>query len=337
MPEMPAAETAPTDSPPALSPFLCSNCAGSLPVPDADRARCPSCGADNAVPEEHRKARALLRDADRELSEAADAWRRVDRGTVSVWLVALFALAAPLLLIGGQIWIFTQIGDTADPIRLAHHLALYIWLPSLPGFTIGLVVLLMGVGGKHAEFARSAMSAVPPSQPGQPACCRVCKAPLDVPPNALFVRCLYCRADSLTSFSKSTSEVLESERSKGALNVKRALTLLQDRAQLAQGVAVLAPIFQCLLLALPLWWAFGDNSWLRQDNNWQFAYVPAIVLNLFVLFVLNLLSGLNEKDLIGEASDTSTLKGMLFSGALVASVALAYFDFRIMDWVASHH
>jgi hypothetical protein len=54
---------------------------------------------------------------------------------------------------------------------------------------------LIGVRAKLVGI----FSSRPPSRPGGPARCRHCDAPLDVPANALGVRCLFCSTDNLVA------------------------------------------------------------------------------------------------------------------------------------------
>ncbi|HEY2745066.1 MAG TPA: hypothetical protein VGL86_10605, partial [Polyangia bacterium] len=200
---------------PKLSVLTCSACAAPVPLSRDAEARCPFCGAAMAMPAAYRAA---LDVAEREV--AADALTHQAFATLGRPPSALMRAMATLtggvgrvLLTALLVFILVvHLFNTAiDHAGAWLHVNARDWLSHAEqalvifgsGFVAFGAILALALFGRRRAVdlgrLQRALAAHPPARPGGPARCRDCGAPLSVPPNALGVRCAYCKCDNLVA------------------------------------------------------------------------------------------------------------------------------------------
>jgi LSD1 subclass zinc finger protein len=199
---------------PALEVLSCPSCGADLPLGDGDQVRCSHCGATVPVSAAYQELRAAARASDDDRKRAEALLRRLDKPP-QYWtrlLAAMFDQPMLLffLLFGVPIGVFAAVtaSEATDLLVLATHSdpnsTLFSELPFV--FALGVVFVFafvpraIGVYAARRNTARAmllaTLTAKPPGPEGGATRCRVCGAPLDVPPGAIVARCDYCHADN---------------------------------------------------------------------------------------------------------------------------------------------
>src|SRR5262245_24450471 len=102
----------------ALAPLRCTKCGGMVPLGEADRSRCPFCGDDVPIPEDHLALRAADRAHTSGRERATELYRRLGEppgrallfwaraGTIALWcLLALVPVALLLwIVVIAEVW-----------------------------------------------------------------------------------------------------------------------------------------------------------------------------------------------------------------------------------------
>jgi DNA-directed RNA polymerase subunit RPC12/RpoP len=219
-----------------LELLRCDQCATPVALADAAAVRCPSCGAEVAVPAAHRAAFEHARRETETRAEARALYAKLGAppralrvvgivfdpgevlrakgkttrngllklvawyyGTLSIVLGPALVLMAFII---GEVLLERAIGNAyhVNPMDTLSN-ATRDWL-ALPGAFGALVVGTgLGVYGRRRALSRhrlqASLAARPPTHEGGPRECRQCGAPLTIPDDALGVRCVYCGADNL--------------------------------------------------------------------------------------------------------------------------------------------
>jgi predicted RNA-binding Zn-ribbon protein involved in translation (DUF1610 family) len=235
-----------------LVALRCARCGGDVPAADAETVPCPHCGQATVVPEAHRRAVALVREQDEELRRADAEWARYAKKTWPRWLASLLA-APPSLVLGGGLTaaLLVKLGVLALPLSPRELLAWLGLVPLTPLVALAVLAYWSSLRAKGTALARVALAA----RPGKVPSCRACGAPLTVPESALFVRCVYCRTDSLVTLDALEARALVENIERAEASATRALESAQGRRNKArQGMKWLSLVWLGMI-ALALLWA----------------------------------------------------------------------------------
>jgi cobalamin synthase len=198
----------------ALAVLHCGSCGTPVALGDADDATCGACGTKTPIPADHRALRDAARWDAQARRDAEATLRTLDRPPGPLlralayvsrvpFFVVFLVLGVPLFLATfGVAWkLAARIADamgwaTGD----AMSSALLVGVMSLLFYLMAIVPTFLLVYGGRRVTAHSllvaALAARPPARPGGPASCRACGGPLTVEPDAVVVRCVYCRAEN---------------------------------------------------------------------------------------------------------------------------------------------
>jgi LSD1 subclass zinc finger protein len=104
-------------------------------------------------------------------------------------------------------------------------------------FVVTVVPLVLAAYAESFEAVRTALrtalAAKPAATPGGPAECRTCGAPLDVPADALSVRCMYCTADNLVHLDATRLATVEQEMKVVCTDLESAIA--EERTTAGRG------------------------------------------------------------------------------------------------------
>lgn len=155
-----------------------------------DRSACAVCDTPVTLDADVLAARAERRSSSAERRAADDLLQQARDFKVRLWrspmLVAPLAFIAPFLAaIPGY-----QFGYRAGRYGLAG----LVWLTSVGAVHLITSTLLLG---RKEEIIRGLLLARSPERPGGPPVCRLCAAPLSVPPDEDLWSCDHCAADNL--------------------------------------------------------------------------------------------------------------------------------------------
>lgn len=205
------------------------------------------------MPEEHRAAARLVKQADDELARASTLWRRYVARSVSQRLVLSVGLAAPVVVtVAHLVALLRNLDVVAADLTGRQLVALFGWLPgaALLGVWIGL--FWYGESGDGMRALTSTFAAIRGSLAPM---CRSCGAPLAVAPGAVFVRCAYCRTDSLVELGEVERYALAQDRARACTHASEAIEAERVRRDGAVGGAQAAGVFVGPGILLPLVWA----------------------------------------------------------------------------------
>ncbi len=209
-------------------PLSCPSCGSAVPLGSGDHIECPYCSARVEIPESYRELRDTRRQAARDHAELQAAFERLGRppgpllrflaGVGKVFLAPFEALVG--LLGDGSFMILLMVGlflvlyaTELFSHWVAPHFGVDVVDVLGPALTYGITGLLFAIvifmpsmtvtarktyTGVRAALRKS-LAARLPEHAGGPSCCRNCGAPLDVPPDAVGVRCVYCQTDNLVA------------------------------------------------------------------------------------------------------------------------------------------
>jgi hypothetical protein len=199
----------------------CHSCDAPLALGTGDKAKCGHCGAETDVPATHRALREVDAADKAHRAEAAELIRKFGklpalplRVLSATWNVVVFVfIGLPLVVIAGLFLgqallavysfvtkqhvhdvVLQKFSDPqAAPIAIGFGTATLLF---------GLWIIAASYGARRNDRLRAlqaGLAAKPPERAGGSFKCRVCGAPLEVPPQALGATCLYCRADNLVA------------------------------------------------------------------------------------------------------------------------------------------
>lgn len=226
----------------AVEPLLCHACGSPVPLRAGHHVTCPACRASVAIPARYQALwaeRGLADAARHELETRYASAARVPARWVDRLAVAL-VLALPALAVVAWMSVAARSPDSVTLFTEAIVPAM------LPG-----TALWLWSGAVHATIVRFqlALAARAPADDGGPSRCRHCFAPLDVPADAVLVRCAYCGTDHLRS--DVTAATRRAELAVGAelRTLDQATVALRRRRRLiVAGSLVAVAVF-----ALALW------------------------------------------------------------------------------------
>ncbi|HEY5934337.1 MAG TPA: hypothetical protein VIU61_06880 [Kofleriaceae bacterium] len=205
----------------AVEVLRCKSCDAPIALGTGDTAKCSHCGTETEVPASHRALRAADAEEQAHRVEGAKLVRRFGtlpamplRALAWTWNVVFFVFVGlPVVVIVGALLgdrllaaygfftkqhlhdvVLPSFSDPdAAPVALGYGVATVLF---------GLWIIAAVYGGRRNERLRAlqaGLAAKPPERPGGSLQCRMCGAPLEVPPNALGATCLYCRAENLVA------------------------------------------------------------------------------------------------------------------------------------------
>lgn len=287
----------------------CSRCGGDVPIADRDEVVCPYCGHAVAVPEAHRRAVRLVRDQDEELRRADEAWKSYSRGTWPPWLATLLACPPSAVLAAGVLAaLFEKLGVLAlgaDPRTLLGAVGI---LPLVLLVPLAVVAYWSSQKAAGTRLTRLMLAA----RPGKVPCCRACGAPLSLTDGALFVRCAYCRTDSLVTLDALEARALVENIQRAEASASTALESAAARRQKASWAARFMAFIWLGMMALVLVWAFVPAL----DH-----VVALVALDMFALSMLTFMMAAGS---LVEAIERSGRSGKAISGVLgLAAFAVA--------------
>jgi LSD1 subclass zinc finger protein len=279
----------------AVDILRCPACGADVPLGLSDDARCVHCGASVPLPAAYRELRRIQRDDEAARQRAQALFATLDSPP---WLMTRILAALfdqPMF----AFWIF--FGVPVGLLSIFAGLAVDARLHPPPAATVGVIfgVLFLfaflprsiGIyanrraGGRQLLIA--GLAAKPPRLPGGPAGCRECGAPLEVPPGAIVVRCVYCGADSAIEVRTPLLASARRAAHAAAHTVEEAAAL--DRRERAGTRGTLARELRRYLLVT------GTFGGLFAVYSWDYARVTALgddsapVLGLCALIVGTLL------------------------------------------------
>jgi DNA-directed RNA polymerase subunit RPC12/RpoP len=235
-----------------LELLRCRACGAAVPLRAADHTTCPYCQASVQVPKRYRhvlaeraQEAAVRRELEQRYSSAARPPAR--------WLdVLAIALVLALPAVAAAAWM-------AVASRSAASVSLFTFaiVPAmLPG-----TALWLWSAAVHATIVRfqRALTCQPPERPDGPTRCRICDAPLDVPADALSVRCPYCDSDNLVTDVAPIERRIVDALADELRTLDAAAAALRLRRRLLVGAAVLA-----MTLVVALVWGMHfiyGNTW----------------------------------------------------------------------------
>lgn len=263
-----------------LEPFVCHSCNAPLAVADAESVVCAYCGAANPVPAAHRAALEAARNLDTATREAAAEWARLDRIRIPRWLALGPAVLAFGLIAGGiGAALALALLRPATRLDLPRQVGFGVWLPLVPLVFVATRTGLRNLLVSGAAVVARAFAARRAAEPGAPDQCRQCGAPLDVRPDDVVARCLYCGVESIVALDASRREHFSGVVGLARTSLADAMQAIADRAAFVElqtrgRMAVIAG-----LLVLPLVWSFAGRA--VQSSWWSLA----ISLDVWVLGV----------------------------------------------------
>jgi DNA-directed RNA polymerase subunit RPC12/RpoP len=218
---------------PPLELLRCHACGAAVPLRAADHTTCPYCQASVPVPKRYRHVlaeRAHEAAVRHELEERYSSAARPPARWIDVLAIAL-VLALPAIAAGA--WM-------AVARRAAASISLFTFA-IVPGMLPGTALWLWSAA-VHATIVRfqHALTCRPPERPHGPNCCRICGAPLDVPADALSVRCPYCASDNLVADVTPIERRIVDALADDLRTLDAAAAALRLRRRLLRGGAVLA-------------------------------------------------------------------------------------------------
>jgi hypothetical protein len=210
------------------------------------------------MPASHRQAVRLTRAADQELARASQLWRSLVEHTIPVWKAAIASHLAPVLMVTGVTASVLVKAGVFDP-GLAHTTVLGLfWLP------LGPALYWASYSAWHSVPAgpMARVTAAFAARPGLTFGCRSCGAPLGAPgPEALFVRCIYCKTDSLVQLDAGHTRALAGKAVQAAANAEHALSMLRLRASSFDRNRTGCAAFAVLLLLIVVLFTFVSQGW----------------------------------------------------------------------------
>ncbi len=226
----------PSDPAASLHPLRCGACGASIPLADADAARCLHCGHLERIPPQHRSAYLLARGASDELARATEAWRRFTARLVPrpvVTLTSILPVAA--VLVGHALGLLQNLGALDTGLSGRRLVGLLGWLPALVFLGVWIFTFWYGDHGERMRALAPALAA----RRGRTPECRGCGAPLPLEPGAVFVRCAYCRTDSLVDLDAMDRRALSTATEQAAASAREAIeaaAFRQEGARTGRGV-----------------------------------------------------------------------------------------------------
>ena len=267
---------------PKVQPLLCGACGGQVPLAEGNSEPCPFCGAMVPIPETYRVIRDANRISDGDRAKVHAAYKRL--GTPPGLLLRAWAGGARLLWKGWWLCSVLSVFALLAALTWSHTLALpwgfdpYDVLGAYPFAGLcALAVVLVSVMplivvsyrestlGLRMELG-AGMAAKPPAQRGGPVQCRVCGAPLSVPPGALGVRCGYCSTDNLVALSPRWVTKFGSASRTEHRVITGALDAEESEIKMRRTIAWLETIGAVLLLGL-ITWIFGALLTSTADDH----------------------------------------------------------------------
>jgi predicted RNA-binding Zn-ribbon protein involved in translation (DUF1610 family) len=233
-----------------LVSLSCPACGGSVPIADAERVACPFCGSATAVPEAHRQAVRLVRAQDDELRRAEKQWQSYAKKTLPNW-VAKAASVPPSVILSSVVAValLDKLGAIQAWTTPRRVIGLGV-LPLAPAIALAAMAYWSTVRENDVRVARLALAA----RPGKVPCCRSCGAALAVSDGATFVRCPYCRADSLVTLDALQARALSDNVQRAHDSASAALEAGRARrAKTLQAGKVLGSIFLGAVALLFVW------------------------------------------------------------------------------------
>lgn len=295
------------EAPVKTAPLLCGACGSAVPLSDADRVTCPSCGAKVEVPESYRALARSHRElvADHAKLQAAyqalgeppgrllKVWGAIGTAVMAPiyllvaalragWFLALPAVG--LVIFGAELlshWLAPRLG--VDVVDVYGSGAVYAALGAL--VVVGALVPVMIVSNYDdvadvKKALRKSLAAKLPDHAGGPSLCRNCGAPLDVPKDAVGVRCLYCQTDNLVAVP--TQWLAESTKAE-VQNHSDAAAALADLDKARAGARSLTTgLVMVGVVSVGVLWVVGRVAlWLDYDLPAPPSWASHRVLDIF--------------------------------------------------------
>jgi uncharacterized Zn-finger protein len=302
-----------------LVALCCEGCGGDVPIADAESVSCPYCTRVVRVPEAHRQAVRLVGAEDGELRHAEQAWQTYARATWPAWLAVVLAFPPAIVLAGslslalcakfGVVQLYTSPRTFIGQVGLT---------PLVPLVALAVIAYWSSVQTSAIRLTRLALAA----RPGKVPSCRACGAPLAVGDGALFVRCPYCRTDSLVTLDALAVGALAENIERAEASAKTALESAEKRRENARrGAKVIGLVWLGLIGLLALWVLvpFVDHV------------LGLVALDMFALSTLTYVVA------FGTLVDTLRRSGKTprFSGALVLLAFLMAVASSLAIWIVA--
>jgi DNA-directed RNA polymerase subunit RPC12/RpoP len=289
-----------------LELLTCGQCATPVVLADAESVRCPSCGADVAVPAAHRAAFAATRRDQVARAEATALYAQLGappralraiglmfdpsgavrplRGSQHLllrlvgwyygWALIVVAPLAMLLLA------IVAVNLTMRAVGAHYHANVMDTLPSatrdwlqLPAaFAAMLIGTALGVYGRRRAISRqrlqASLAARPPTRAGGPSACRLCGAPLSVPADARGVRCVYCGADNLVALPPAWLARVGADvgRLDGAIE-EASRALTRERARLRRALFIQVGVTAAALAVILTLALLVERAEVHEDDG----------------------------------------------------------------------
>jgi LSD1 subclass zinc finger protein len=290
-------------SAPAVDVLRCPACGADVPLGQPDDARCVHCGASVPLPAAHRELRRIQHDDEAARQRAQALFSTLDSPP---WLLTRILAALfdqPMF----AFWIFfgVPVGLVSIVAGLAFDARFHPPAAATVGMIFGVLFLFaflprsIGIyanrraGGRRLLLA--GLAAKPPRLPGGPAGCRECGAPLEVPPGAIVVRCVYCGADSAVQVRTPLLALARRAARAAAHTIDEAAAL--DRRERAGTRGTLArELRRYLLVTATFGGLFAVWAWdyqrvtARADESAPGLGIAALVLGTLLLIVMLLRS-----------------------------------------------
>ncbi|HTA91681.1 MAG TPA: hypothetical protein VK745_18990 [Polyangiaceae bacterium] len=298
-----------------LVALQCGQCGGSVPVADLESATCPYCGQLVSVPEEHRNAVRLVRAQDTELRHAEREWSRFTRTTLPTWLATLFAMPPSLILAGSlTAALLAKLGLLVLSSEPRIFFAISGLLPLAPAVVLAVVAYWSSTTAEGIRLTRVLLAA----RPGKVPTCRNCGAPLLVPEQALFVRCPYCRTDSLVTLDALQARALLENIDRAEASAQGAIESARARRAKALWAARWMAAIWFGMISIALLWAFVPTL----DAVIGLVAADVFVLSLFTYLITagTLVSSVGSPRLRAKLSAVGAAAG--FALATASTVAL---------------
>lgn len=231
----------------------CGRCGGSVPVADQDSVTCPYCGELASVPPEHRNAVRLVRAQDAELRHAEEEWSRFQHKALSTWVATLFEILPSLILAGSlTAALLAKFGVIVLSRSPRAFFGLTGLLPLAPAVALASLGYWSNTTADGIHVARLSLAARAGKVPG----CRNCGAPLLAPEGALFVRCPYCRTDSLLTLDAVQARALVENINRAEASAQAAIESARARRAKAIWAAKWMAVIWLGMISVVLVWAF---------------------------------------------------------------------------------